>query len=164
MLDINEIKYVNTENWELLTTKQLQDFYKNVVIKENEDYCGSFNYWLDCCMTRNNGSLEEVTRITDTFYRTKDGRCYSTNEQMICNDVNTELSDLYYDCSDSLDSLALSLDIHTFEELIDNYYMRLDDYNKDEIQKQLCKVAESDRAENELKKLVQIMIDSTFFE
>ena len=83
---------------------------------------------------------------------------------MICDDVNAELSDLYYDCSDSLDSLALSLDIHTFEELISNYYVRLDDYNKDEILKQLCLVAESNRSEKELENLVRLMIDSTFFE
>lgn len=164
MLDINEIKYVNTENWELLTTKQLQDFYKDVVIKENEDYCGSFDYWLDCCMTRNNGSLEEVTQITKTFFQTKDGRCYSTNEQMICADVISELSDLYYDCSDTLDALALSLDIHTFEELLVNYSLRLDDYNKDELIKQLCLVVESDRDIKELENLVKLMIDSTFFE
>lgn len=164
MSDINKIQYVNTETWELLTVKQLQDYYCNVVVKEQENYYETFNYWLDCCMTRNNGTLEEVTQITDTFYRAKDGRCFSTNEQMISDDVNTELSDLYYDCSDSLDSLALSLDTHTFEELINNYYMRLDDYNKDEIQKQLCLVAESNRSEKELEKLVRLMIDSTFFE
>lgn len=163
MTDINKIKFVS-ESWELLTTKQLQDYYTNVVIKEDENNYDSFEYWLECCMARNNGSLEEVTQITDTFYRTIDGRCYSTNEQMICNDVNAELSDLYYDCSDSLDSLALSLNSHTFEELINNYYVRLDDYNKDEILKQLCLVAESDRNEKELENLVKLMIDSTFFE
>ena len=163
MSDINKIQFVNPETWELFTVKQLQDIYTNDVIKEQENY-DTFNYWLDCCMTRNNGSLEEVIQITDTFYRTKDGRCYSTNEQMICNDVNAELSDLYCDCSDSLDSLALSLGFHTFEELIKNYYVRVYDYNKDEILKQLCLVAESDRSEKELENLVRLMIDSTFFE
>lgn len=163
MADINEIKYVS-ESWELLTTKQLQDYYANVVIKEEENYYDSFDNWLECCMARNNGSLEEVTQITKTFYQTKDGRCYSTKGQMICTDIISELDDLYFDCSDTLDALALSLDIHTFEELLDNYSLRLDDYNKDELIKQLCLVVESDRDIKELENLVKLLIDSTFFE
>ena len=164
MLDVNEIKYVNTENWELLTTKQLQDFYKDVVIKENEYYHDSFDNWLKCCMTRNNGSLDEVTKLTETFYKRKDGTCYSIDGSMVCNNVNSELSDIYYDYGQTLDIIALDMDTHTFEELMDNYYLREDDLNKDEITKCICLVYEKKASLQALKDLVQIMIDSTFFE
>lgn len=160
---MDKIKFVSIETWELFTTQQLLDFYNNVVTKEETNY-NSFTYWLSCCMTRNNGSLEEVTQITKTFYKTSDGYCYSINEQMISTDITTELSDLYFDCAGILDEIALRLSIHTFEELMDNYYLRVDDFNHDEIQTQLCKVLETDRSNEELENLVKLMIDSTFFE
>lgn len=159
---MNGIKYVNIENWELLTIEQLQDFYKNEIAGQ-DDY-QAFDDYLSACLTRNNGSLEEVTKITETFYRTKSGNCYSINEQMVCNNINSELSDLYFDHEKELDEIALNLNPHTFEELIDNYYLRLDNYNHDEIQKQLCIIYETDNVMQELENLVKLMIDSTFFE
>ena len=158
---MNEIKYVNLENWELLTTKQLHDFYIQLV-RDDVENSGSFNNYVNEC-TGKNGSLEEVEKFTDTFYRTKDCTCYSINEQMVCKNINSELSDFYFDNMAELDELALDLDIHTFEELIDNYAKRIDNFNFDEIQKQLCICIESNNAKPELVKLVQLMIDSTFF-
>ena len=67
--NMNTIKYVSIETRELFTIKQLEDFYTNVVVKEESTDYESFNYWLSCCLTRNNGSLEEVEQITDTFYK-----------------------------------------------------------------------------------------------
>ena len=82
----------------------------------------------------------------------------------IKNEINTELSDLYYDHADALDALAFSLDIHTFEELIDNYALRLDAYNFDEIQKQICVIYENGFNSQDAEALVKLLIDSTFFE
>ena len=57
-----------------------------------------------------------------------------------------------------------SWELLTTKQLQDYYALRLDDYNKDELIKQLCLVVESDRDIKELENLVKLMIDSTFFE
>jgi hypothetical protein len=107
---MDSIKYVNLETWQLLTLEQLQaDFsgmQKNGEIAEDV----LFSEYLNNCMTRYNGTLEEVEKVTDTFYRTKDGSYYSVNGQMVCNDVNSELSDIYYDFEKELDELTFNAD------------------------------------------------------
>lgn len=59
------IKYVNIENGELLTTEQLKQFFNDVVVNEESTTYDSFDYWLECCQTKNNGSLEEVEKVTE---------------------------------------------------------------------------------------------------
>lgn len=61
---MDTIKYVNIETWELLTLNQLKDFYNTVVVIEEPQEYNTFSYWLECCMTKNNGSLENVYQVT----------------------------------------------------------------------------------------------------
>lgn len=157
---MKEYKFVNIENDELLTLEDLKKFYD-----ENNDCLEySFNDYLSNCMVNNNGSLEAVEKLTDTFYKSTSGTCYSANKYIVSGDVNSELSDLYFDNAVILDEIAQNIDIHTFEELIDNYYNRLDNLNHDEIQKQLCVLIESNYSKDEFENLVKLLIDSTFFE
>ena len=54
-------RYHNIENDEVLTEDELREEYKTR--KRNgdlEDCYDTFEYWLHCCMTYNNGSLEKI--------------------------------------------------------------------------------------------------------
>lgn len=54
-------RYRNIENDEVLTEDELREEYETR--KRNgdlEDYYDTFGYWLNCCMTYNNGSLEKI--------------------------------------------------------------------------------------------------------
>ena len=54
-------KYKNIENDEIYTEDELREEYETRKRSGDlEDYYDTFGYWLNCCMTYNNGSLEKI--------------------------------------------------------------------------------------------------------
>ena len=56
--------FYNTENEEIYTLEDLKEIFKTWLAEdaseeEKEIYSGNFGYWLNACMTRNNGVLDE---------------------------------------------------------------------------------------------------------
>jgi flagellar hook-basal body complex protein FliE len=110
---MDAIKYVDTETWQLLTENQLLSEFLELK-KGEETEAENFANYLSNCMTRNNGTLETVEKVTEEeirhmlhdeyiaestanmlmtleLYKTRYGSFYSTDERYFFNvdDLNT---------------------------------------------------------------------------
>jgi len=65
-----DYKFVNIETDELLTLEQLESFFEDIRKEDTVNYGDlTFNEYVKLCKTYNNGSLEDVEKVTEDKIR-----------------------------------------------------------------------------------------------